>query len=98
MYFIFMNFGTALFFFMPKTAYEMRIRDWSSDVCSSVLQRRYASEVTSDRSTVDRLTGTIVRQVGDLRRIVDEFSSFARMPKPVFRSEVIADIARHSLF
>src|SRR3546814_8499704 len=36
--------------------------------------------------------------VGDLRRIVDEFSSFARMPKPVFRSEVIADIARHSLF
>src|SRR3546814_7872207 len=82
----------------------MRISDWSSDVCSSDLlaaerlQRRYSSEVTSDRSTFDRLTGTIVRQVGDLRRIVDEFSSFARMPKPVFRSEVIADIARHSLF
>src|SRR3546814_16058434 len=76
----------------------MRISDWSSDVCSSDLlaaerlQRRYSSEVTSDRSTFDRLTGTIVRQVGDLRRIVDEFSSFARMPKPVFRSEVIADI------
>ena len=62
------------------------------------LQRRYAQEVTSDRGTFARLTGTIVRQVADLRRIVDEFSSFARMPKPVFRYEVLADVARHSLF
>jgi two-component system nitrogen regulation sensor histidine kinase NtrY len=33
-----------------------------------------------------------------LRRIVDEFSSFARMPKPVFRRERVDDIARHALF
>jgi two-component system nitrogen regulation sensor histidine kinase NtrY len=39
-----------------------------------------------------------VRQVGDLRRMVDEFSSFARMPKPVFRPEPLADIARQALF
>ena len=44
------------------------------------------------------MTDTIVRQVGDLRRMVDEFSSFARMPKPVFRAEAIADIARQVLF
>ena len=46
-----------------------------------------------DKPTFARLTGTIVRQVGDLRRIVDEFSSFARMPKPVFRREALGDIA-----
>ena len=54
--------------------------------------------MTNDKATFSRLTGTIVRQVGDLRRIVDEFSSFARMPKPVFRREAIGDIARHALF
>ncbi len=33
-----------------------------------------------------------------MRRIVDEFSSFARMPKPAFREEALVDIARQSLF
>jgi two-component system nitrogen regulation sensor histidine kinase NtrY len=44
------------------------------------------------------LTETIVRQVGDLRRMVDEFSAFARMPKPLFREEPIVDIGRQALF
>jgi two-component system, NtrC family, nitrogen regulation sensor histidine kinase NtrY len=44
------------------------------------------------------LTSTIIRQVGDLRNIVDEFSSFARMPKPVFRSENLHDIVGHAVF
>jgi two-component system nitrogen regulation sensor histidine kinase NtrY len=44
------------------------------------------------------LTATIVRQVGDLRRMVDEFSNFARMPKPVFREEDVHEIARQALF
>ncbi|MET0241110.1 MAG: ATP-binding protein [Sphingobium sp.] len=64
------------------------------------LQRRYAKEIDAekDKGTFSRLTETITRQVGDLRRIVDEFSSFARMPKPVFRPEAMDDIARHALF
>ena len=62
------------------------------------LQRRFAGEVASDKETFERLTGTIVRQVGDLRRMVDEFSNFARMPKPVFRRENVHEIARQALF
>ncbi|MEA3066352.1 MAG: two-component system, NtrC family, nitrogen regulation sensor histidine kinase NtrY, partial [Sphingomonadales bacterium] len=58
----------------------------------------YGGEITSDAATFEKLTGTIVRQVGDLRRMVDEFSSFARMPKPVFREEKIADIVGEALF
>ena len=61
-------------------------------------QRRYGGEVASDPETFARLTDTIVRQVDDLRRMVDEFSNFARMPKPVFREENIHDIARAALF
>ncbi|MEM1052484.1 MAG: ATP-binding protein, partial [Pseudomonadota bacterium] len=44
------------------------------------------------------LTSTIVRQVGDLRKMVDEFSSFARLPKPVFRPEDSLDLIRQAVF
>lgn len=81
-----------------RIAHEIKNPLTPIQLAAERLQRRYADEVKNDRGTFTRLTETIVRQVGDLRRIVDEFSSFARMPKPVFRSETLADIARHSLF
>ena len=46
------------------------------------LNRRYGRKLTSDREVFDQCTGTIVRHVEDIKRMVDEFSSFARMPKP----------------
>lgn len=81
-----------------RIAHEIKNPLTPIQLAAERLQRRYAEEITSDKPTFTRLTGTIVRQVGDLRRIVDEFSSFARMPKPVFRREAVADIARHALF
>jgi two-component system, NtrC family, nitrogen regulation sensor histidine kinase NtrY len=62
------------------------------------LQRKYGAQISDDPETFASLTETIVRQVGDLRRMVDEFSSFARMPKPVFRAEPVLDIVRQTLF
>ncbi len=62
------------------------------------LQRKYGRHVSDDPETFANLTGTIIRQVGDLRRMVDEFSSFARMPKPVFKSESLGDLAREAVF
>lgn len=62
------------------------------------LQRRYGNKIEEGADTFRSLTETIVRQVGDLRQMVDEFSSFARMPKPVFRPESLLDIARQTLF
>ncbi|MFD1105768.1 sensor histidine kinase [Sphingobium olei] len=81
-----------------RIAHEIKNPLTPIQLAAERLQRRYAGEINSDAATFTRLTGTIVRQVGDLRRIVDEFSSFARMPKPVFRREAIGDIARHALF
>ncbi|MBK5265599.1 MAG: HAMP domain-containing protein [Alphaproteobacteria bacterium] len=81
-----------------RIAHEIKNPLTPIQLAAERLQRRYSNEVTNDRPTFTRLTGTIIRQVADLRRIVDEFSSFARMPKPVFRHEAIGDIARHSLF
>lgn len=62
------------------------------------LQRRFGGAIVEDGELFRGLTDTIVRQVGDLRRMVDEFSSFARMPKPVFQKESIVEIARQALF
>ncbi len=47
------------------------------------LKRKYLKEITSDPKVFEQCTDTIIRQVGDLGRIVDEFSSFARMPKAI---------------
>lgn len=81
-----------------RIAHEIKNPLTPIQLAAERLQRRYGKEIESDRSTFDRLTETIVRQVGDLRRMVDEFSSFARMPKPMFSEETIVDIARQALF
>ena len=61
------------------------------------LKRRYLKEVQSDPDTFRACTDTIVRQVGDIRRMVDEFSAFARMPQPVMRPESLSRLAREAL-
>jgi two-component system nitrogen regulation sensor histidine kinase NtrY len=81
-----------------RIAHEIKNPLTPIQLAAERLQRRFGAEVPSDKETFERLTGTIVRQVGDLRRMVDEFSNFARMPKPVFREENVFEIARQALF
>ena len=81
-----------------RIAHEIKNPLTPIQLAAERLQRRYGKTVEEGDTTFARLTDTIVRQVGDLRRMVDEFSSFARMPKPVFRTEVLADIVRQTLF
>jgi two-component system nitrogen regulation sensor histidine kinase NtrY len=81
-----------------RIAHEIKNPLTPIQLAAERLQRRFGQEIASDKDTFERLTGTIVRQVGDLRRMVDEFSNFARMPKPLFRDEDIHEIARQALF
>jgi len=62
------------------------------------LRRKYRKEITSDVETFDRCTDTIVRQVGDIGRMVDEFSAFARMPAPRFHHCDPAEMLREAVF
>ncbi len=62
------------------------------------LKRKYLSEITSDPDTFRICTETIVRQVGDIGRMVDEFSSFARMPAPVIRTESVNELVHQTVF
>jgi two-component system nitrogen regulation sensor histidine kinase NtrY len=61
------------------------------------LKRRYLKEITSDPDTFRACTDTIVRQVGDIGRMVDEFSAFARMPQPVIRPEDLSQVVREAM-
>ena len=56
------------------------------------LKRRYLAEISSDPETFSRLIETIIRQVGDIGRMVDEFSAFARMPAPVMKPDHLAKL------
>ncbi|HTY66725.1 MAG TPA: PAS domain-containing sensor histidine kinase [Alphaproteobacteria bacterium] len=62
------------------------------------LKRKYAKEITSDPETFRICTETIVRQVGDIGRMVDEFSSFARMPAPSMREDDLSELIRQTVF
>ncbi|HEU4960041.1 MAG TPA: ATP-binding protein [Sphingomonas sp.] len=81
-----------------RIAHEIKNPLTPIQLAAERLQRRYGKQFDGQDATFNRLTDTIVRQVGDLRRMVDEFSSFARMPKPVFREESLVDIGRQALF
>ena len=62
------------------------------------LRRKYRKDIKSDLETFDRCTETIIRQVGDIGRMVDEFSSFARMPAPEFVRTDAAELLREAVF
>jgi two-component system nitrogen regulation sensor histidine kinase NtrY len=62
------------------------------------LRRKYAAVIKEDGGIFQQCTDTIVRQVDDIKRMVDEFSRFARMPKPVMTQEDVADVVRQVVF
>lgn len=62
------------------------------------IKRRYGRMVENDRAVFDQCTDTIIRQVGDIGRMVDEFSAFARMPKPTMVSLDLTATLREATF
>src|SRR5450631_1796845 len=62
------------------------------------IRRKFGKVITEDKAVFEQCTDTIVRQVDDIRRMVDEFSRFARMPKPVMEGEDVADTVRQAVF
>jgi two-component system nitrogen regulation sensor histidine kinase NtrY len=62
------------------------------------LQRKYKDEISTDPEVFEACTDTIIRQVEDIGRMVDEFSTFARMPLPVMATEDLAQLCERALF
>jgi two-component system nitrogen regulation sensor histidine kinase NtrY len=81
-----------------RIAHEIKNPLTPIQLATERLKRRYRRQILKDGDLFDELTSTIVKQVGALRTMVDEFSSFARLPKPTFRNEDGLDLLRQSLF
>jgi two-component system nitrogen regulation sensor histidine kinase NtrY len=62
------------------------------------IKRKYGKLITVDKEIFDQCTDTIVRQVDDIKRMVDEFSSFARMPKALLERDDLTECVRRVLF
>lgn len=81
-----------------RIAHEIKNPLTPIQLATERLKRRYRKQILEDGDLFEELTGTIIRQVGSLRQMVDEFSSFARLPKPVFRQEDAVDLVRQAMF
>ncbi|HZH27020.1 MAG TPA: PAS domain-containing sensor histidine kinase [Azospirillaceae bacterium] len=62
------------------------------------LKRKYLKQISNDPETFQTCTDTIIRQVDDIGRMVDEFSAFARMPNPTMKPQNLGDIVRQAIF
>ncbi len=81
-----------------RIAHEMKNPLTPIQLSAERLKRKYLKQIESDPETFVTCTDTIIRQVGDIGRMVDEFSSFARMPAPVIKTEDIAQIVEQAVF
>ena len=81
-----------------RIAHEIKNPLTPIQLAAERLKRKYMKEVTTDPDAFVTCTDTIVRQVEEIGRMVDEFSSFARMPQPSIKDENFSDICRQTLF
>lgn len=81
-----------------RIAHEIRNPLTPIQLSAERLKRKYLKQIVTDPEIFVQCTDTIVRQVGDIGRMIEEFSAFARMPAPVFRPEDLAELIRQSAF
>lgn len=81
-----------------RIAHEIKNPLTPIQLAAERLKRKYLKQIVEDPDTFTTCTDTIVRQVDDLRRMVDEFSSFARMPQAVLRPENLSELCRQTVF
>jgi len=81
-----------------RIAHEIKNPLTPIQLAAERLRRRYLKEIKNDVETFTTCTDTIIRHVGDIGRMVDEFSSFARMPTPVLKPENLVEIVHRAVF
>ena len=80
-----------------RIAHEIKNPLTPIQLAAERLKRKYMSEVSSEPEIFSACTDTIVRQVNDIRQMVDEFSAFARMPTAVMQPENLQPIVQQAV-
>ncbi len=81
-----------------RIAHEIKNPLTPIQLAAERLHRRYHKEIASDPAVFEACTATIIRQVSDIGRMVDEFSAFARMPQAVMKMEDLGDLCFQPIF
>jgi two-component system, NtrC family, nitrogen regulation sensor histidine kinase NtrY len=81
-----------------RIAHEIKNPLTPIQLAAERLRRRYLKQINNDAETFTICTDTIIRHVGDIGRMIDEFSSFARMPAPVLKPENLLEIVHQAVF
>jgi two-component system, NtrC family, nitrogen regulation sensor histidine kinase NtrY len=81
-----------------RIAHEIKNPLTPIQLAAERLRRRYLKEIKQDPETFTICTDTIIRHVGDIGRMIDEFSSFARMPAPVLKPANLIEIVHQVVF
>jgi two-component system nitrogen regulation sensor histidine kinase NtrY len=81
-----------------RIAHEIRNPLTPIQLSAERLKRRYGRHILEGRDVFNQCTDTIIRQVDDIKRMVDEFSSFARMPKARLANDDLTDCVRQAIF
>ncbi len=81
-----------------RIAHEIKNPLTPIQLAAERLQRKYQKEIMTDVDTFSACTSMIVRRVEDIRRMVDEFSAFARMPRPELKPENLSELVRQAVF
>ncbi len=81
-----------------RIAHEIKNPLTPIQLAAERLRRRYLKEIKQDPETFTICTDTIIRHVGDIGRMIDEFSAFARMPAPVLKPENLVEIVHRAVF
>ena len=81
-----------------RIAHEIRNPLTPIQLSAERLKRRYGRHIVEGKDIFDQCTDTIIRQVDDIKRMVDEFSSFARMPKARSARDDLTDCVRQAIF
>ncbi|MFZ4761365.1 MAG: ATP-binding protein [Alphaproteobacteria bacterium] len=81
-----------------RLAHEIKNPLTPIQLAAERLQRRYLADITREPEIFKTCTDTIIRQVEDIGKLVDEFSSFARMPQAIFRQEQVGELLKQAVF
>jgi two-component system nitrogen regulation sensor histidine kinase NtrY len=81
-----------------RIAHEIKNPLTPIQLAAERLKRKYLKEISTDPEVFSTCTDTIIRQVGDIGRMVDEFSAFARMPQATLRPENLSEICLQAVF
>lgn len=81
-----------------RIAHEIKNPLTPIQLAAERLNRKYLKVIDQDRETFEICTQTIIRHVGDIGRMVEEFRDFARMPQPVMADTNLSELCRQSIF